>query len=366
MDGTSNDPWQLGLESGRVKLLSPAGYLFTAIYLTVLGILAVAGNGLVFFVLIRKRVLRRKPHNVLLINMAAADLVITVFGYPFTTLSSYMHKYVFGWFYCIFQGFLTSLCAIGTMNTLVVISVYRYIAVCKPQWKHLLTFELTCKVLLFVWLFTLFWTVAPLFGWNSYTIEPFGTSCSIDWTTDDPFGILYIYFFVGLFYVFNILTLTFCYYHVVKKSKLLGMTKSTSFNVDEAKTHHMMTVEVKVTGMCVVLVLVYVVVWSPYAWASMLSVYDHNLPIWATTLPTMFAKLASMINPFVYIATNSSFKHAARDFLFEKKNRVHSLKDHRGSRTHGSKVVYTVDKTKEGIYIGKNEVHMVNKDTTFF
>ncbi|XP_046569476.1 rhodopsin, G0-coupled-like [Haliotis rubra] len=332
MDNTSNDPWQMGLDSGRVKLLSPAGYLFTGIYLTVLGILAVAGNGLVFIVLTRKRVLRRKPHNMLLINMAAADLVITVFGYPFTTLSSYMNKYVFGWFYCILQGFLTSLCAIGTMNTLVVISVYRYIAVSKPQWKHLLTFELTCKVLLFVWVFTLFWTVAPLLGWNSYTIEPFGTSCSIDWTTDDPFDIIYIYCFVGLFYVSNILVMSFCYYHIVKKSKLLGMMKSTSFNGDDAKTPP--SDDCRSEGYRI-LVLVYFVVWSPYAWASILSVYDHNLPIWATTLPTMFAKLASMLNPFVYIATNSSFKDAARDFFCDKRNRVHSLAHDRDNKTNG-------------------------------
>ncbi|XP_046368964.1 opsin-5-like [Haliotis rufescens] len=366
MDENSNDPWQVGVDSGRVKLLSPAGYLFTGIYLTVLGVLAVLGNGLVFCVLVRKRTLRRKPHNMLLISMAASDLVITMCGYPFTTLSSYKNQYLFGWFYCILQGFITSLCAIGTMNTLVVISIYRYITVCKPQLKHLLTLEHTYKVLLIVWLYTLFWTVPPLMGWNSYTIEPFGTSCSMDWISEDPYDIMYIYCVIGLFYVVNTFIMAFCYSSIVKKSKELGMMKSGSFNVDEAKKHHKMKVEVKVTGMCLCLVLVYFIVWSPYALVSLWSVYDRNIPIWATTLPTLFAKLASMLNPFVYVATNTSFKNAARSFFCDKKNRVSSLAYNCVKTAKGSKDVYTIDKTKEGIYIGKNEVHMPTKDATFF
>lgn len=91
-------------------------------------------------------------------------------------------------------------------NTLVVISVFRYIIICKPQsskfglWKvdlvwisalffiwfffrseHRLTPRLSCICIAGTVFYALIWTLSPFFGWSSYTHEPFGASCSFDW-----------------------------------------------------------------------------------------------------------------------------------------------------------------------------------------
>ncbi|CAM5138904.1 unnamed protein product, partial [Eretmochelys imbricata] len=42
------------------------------------------------------------------------------------------------------------------------------------------------------WMYSLFWTLPPLFGWSSYGPEGPGTTCSINWHSRDANNISYI------------------------------------------------------------------------------------------------------------------------------------------------------------------------------
>ncbi|XP_048249181.1 opsin-5-like [Haliotis rufescens] len=360
------DPWEQLFASGKLRSLGPIGYLATSVYLATIGIIATFGNGLVCYVILRSKKLRSRPHNMLLVNMAFSDLCITAFGYPYTTISGFANKYMFGWVYCKMQGFLTFTFAQSSMNTLAVISIYRYVSVCKPHLNYKLTVSMTQFVLFLTWLYTVLWTAPPLFGWSRYTIEPFGTSCSIDWTSANDWDVAYVYCLVVFCYLVHIAIMSFSYYKIVKKSATLRMNTRKTMDLDEAKQVHKMKVEIKVTGMCLTMVIIFTIVWSPYTFVCLWSVYDPNLPIWTTTLPTMFAKLASMLNPFIYVATNRSFKDAAKELIFARRNRIHAIEDFRRKRRTTEKSIYTIDRTKEGIYIGVAEVKISTRDTTFF
>jgi len=103
---------------------------------------------------------------------------------------------------------------------LVVISVFRYIIICKPQisikMHKLSCFELRLYLFLFFFCYlfykeyrltprlcsfciigaiayALIWTVTPFLGWSSYTYEPFRTSCSFDWYNDTSFFFLLLH-----------------------------------------------------------------------------------------------------------------------------------------------------------------------------
>ena len=58
--------------------------------------------------------------------------------------------------------------------------------------EHLLTPRLAFKCILAAIVYTLVWTIPPLFGITSYTQEPFYTSCSIDWHDRTFVGISFI------------------------------------------------------------------------------------------------------------------------------------------------------------------------------
>ena len=100
-----------------------------------LGIVATTGNSLVVFVLVTDKNLRSKPNNILLINLACSDLGVSIIGYPFTTASAFAGRWLFGELGCILEGFSVTAFCLSTINTLLVMSVVRYILICKPQYR---------------------------------------------------------------------------------------------------------------------------------------------------------------------------------------------------------------------------------------
>ena len=63
-------------------------------------------------------------------------LGISVFGYPYTAISGFYGHLVIGYKGCLISGYTCFFLTIGSLNTLVAISVYRYIILCKPEYSR--------------------------------------------------------------------------------------------------------------------------------------------------------------------------------------------------------------------------------------
>ena len=82
-----------------------------------------------------------------------------------------------------------------------------------------LTTRFTIYVLLAAWAFSFIWTAAPLIGWSRYVLEPFGTSCSLDWTSRDLGNKTYIYGSLIFLYCFPLGVMVVCYFKVIRFSQ---------------------------------------------------------------------------------------------------------------------------------------------------
>ncbi|KAK6170924.1 hypothetical protein SNE40_019205 [Patella caerulea] len=235
----------------NIKPLSDSGYIGSAIYLTCLGIISTIGNSLIIAMFLKEKKLRMKPHNLLLLNLAVSDLGISIFGYPWTTASCYAGRYLFGRVGCTIQGFTTFTLAQTDMNTLACLSFYRYINICKPHYNYKLTPLTTKWVISLIWVYSIVWTAPPLFGWSSYIPEPFGTSCSIDWTNGELAPALYTWLLVIFCYLIHIITIVFCYYQISVRArevqKSLSNSVSHPLGTDEVRCFHRIAMEKKVT-----------------------------------------------------------------------------------------------------------------------
>ena len=69
--------------------------------------LVLAGNLLVCVVIYRNRRLRTST-NFYLLSLAVADIMIGKFGFPFSTVATVLGRWPFGYNYCQFLGFITS------------------------------------------------------------------------------------------------------------------------------------------------------------------------------------------------------------------------------------------------------------------
>nr|AWU78802.1 Go opsin [Branchiostoma lanceolatum] len=287
--------------------LDPDVHMAIAIYLTIVGVVAVIGNGLAIGVFLKEKQFRGKEHNILLLNLAVSDLAIAVFGYSFTAIASYARQWLFGPVWCVLDGFICFTCAMSSMNTLCVISVYRYIIICKPQYACRLTQSFTVHVIVGIWAYALVWTVPPLFGWSSYTMQPSGTSCAIDWYVENVSDALYVSMCLLGCYVLHVTVMVFCYIRVIRRMDSMQFAALASEEARQVVKKD----KRKNIIMCLFMVVAFVAVWTPYAVSSTWAIFQRHLPVMALYIPTMCAKSSCMLNPIIYTAFNQRFRKAA-------------------------------------------------------
>ncbi|XP_048258687.1 visual pigment-like receptor peropsin [Haliotis rufescens] len=333
----------------HIKPLDDTGYLASAIYLTIIGVISTVGNSLVLAIFLRDKHLLKKPQNLLLVNLAISDIGISVFGYPWTVASNYAKRYLFGTAFCSIQGFMTFTLAQTDMNTLACLSVFRYITICYPQFAYCLNYEVAKFTIIFTWAYSLLWTTPPLVGWSSYTFEPFGTSCSIDWSNSGTKELSYTWCLIIFCFLIHVVVMIYCYCNVCKKIREVDgrVPPSTISNprTGEIMRTYNMRKEKRVTLIALLLNVTFVVIWAPYTVVCLWSVYDKDLPSWVTTFPTFFAKASCMTNPFLYFLTNSTLRLKAKRLFTRNVQRVYPYPPRPSQPETGI--------SKDGVYIGR-------------
>jgi visual pigment-like receptor peropsin len=71
------------------------------------------------------------------------------------------------------------------------------------------------------------------------------------------------------------------------------------------------------------MVVVFVVIWSPYCFVCLWAIHDPEVPVWMNTLPTMCAKASCMLNPVIFYLTNPVFRNTFKATFMGGGTRVH-------------------------------------------
>ncbi|XP_078505098.1 visual pigment-like receptor peropsin [Lissotriton helveticus] len=302
--------------------LTEQGETVIGVYLLFLGWLSWFGNSIVIFILYKQRT-SLLPTDYLTLNLAASDASVSVFGYSrgiidiFNVFKDDGFLITSIWT-CQIDGFLTLLFGLSSINTLTVISLTRYIKGCHPQRAHCINNNSIAGAMVFIWLAALFWSVAPLLGWGSYTDRMYGT-CEIDWTKAS-FSTIYKSYIVTIFiccFFLPVLVMCFAYVSIiikVKSSHVLGSVGDP--------TERQRRMERDVTRVSVVICTAFIVAWSPYAVISMWSASGYFVPSLTSILASLFAKSASFYNPLIYFGMSSKFRKDLHSLLrCSKENR---------------------------------------------
>lgn len=100
---------------------------------------------------------------------------------------------------------------IVSLISLAVLSYERYSTMMTPTEADSSNY---CKALLGItlsWVYSLIWTMPPLFGWSSYGPEGPGTTCSVDWKAKTANNISYIICLFVFCLILPFLVIVFCY-----------------------------------------------------------------------------------------------------------------------------------------------------------
>jgi len=151
-----------------------------------------------------------------------------------------------------------------------------------------------------IWMNAGFWASVPAFGWHRYGIEASGVSCAIDYQ-DSSFA--YVAWLIGVFsvsYTLPLVAMLFFEYSIHRQSSQV-LPAEASITEDSCSTKGFGTSKTFYG-----LLLVFLVCWTPYALLCIFAVFFDvsSLPLALTKIPAISAKMATILNPIVYISVD--------------------------------------------------------------
>ena len=127
-----------------VKYALPIAYAL----ITLMG---VVGNGLVIWTILTNKKMKT-PTNILILNLAAADILIVVMCVPFEAVGYVVANYIFGTVWCKISIYSLSVCTLVSVYILVLMSLVRFTVVVYPiTSKSWITAPRVCVAVAVIW-----------------------------------------------------------------------------------------------------------------------------------------------------------------------------------------------------------------------
>ena len=307
-----------------IKMIPKTSAIIEAFILVIICAVSTFGNITLFVILTRRKILRTIANGFLL-NLAFADLLVSVLNMPITVVTIVEQRWIFGDRACKFLGFTTMLSFVSSVMSLAMIAVNRYFYV--VQWKsHSFIFTPRRSMLFvgIVWLICVLLSIPPLFGWAEYRYIPGKSYCFVSWSSD----VYYMYFMLTTCF-FGPLSVVFASYfkilkftreakrrlnlHREKKKYQEGpeTAQGNDVPVNQRKRtlFNMTQDEIKITNTLLIVVAVFLACWTPFAITMFIDVYSpFSLPRSVDMSTLLLGYANSMCNPLVYGIRNQAFR----------------------------------------------------------
>ncbi|CAJ1068910.1 LOW QUALITY PROTEIN: melanopsin-A-like [Xyrichtys novacula] len=296
----------------KVDVPDHAHYI-VALFVFVIGVLGITGNALVMFAFYSNKKLRSLP-NYFIMNLAVSDFLMAFTQSPIFFINCLYKEWAFGEMGCKMYAFCGALFGIASMINLLAISIDRYLVITKPlRAMHWNSKRRTTFAIFLVWLYSLAWSLAPLVGWSSYIPEGLMTSCTWDYVTYTLANRSYTMMLCCFVFFIPLGIISYCYlfmFLAIRKTsrevERLGtqVRKSTLIQQKSIKS------EWKLAKIAFVVIVVYVLSWSPYACVTLISWSGHAniLSPYSKAVPAIIAKASTIYNPFIYAIIHNKYR----------------------------------------------------------
>ncbi|XP_067898158.1 opsin-3-like isoform X2 [Heterodontus francisci] len=285
-------------EATEYFTLSPTGHLITAVCLGTIGLLGFTNNFLVLLLFYRHKALR-SPVNLLLANISFSDLLVCTLGTPFSFAASTQGHWLIGYVGCVWYGFANAVFGTVSLISLAILSYDRYITITGLTEADRTDYSKALAWISFSWIYSLMWTLPPLFGWSSYGPEGPGTTCSVNWYSRDVVNVSYIVCLFIFCLVIPFLVIVFCYGKMLLALKKVRVNNS----MGRAREH-------KVLLMVTFMVICFLLCWLPYGIVALVATFGRPgiVTPTASIIPSVLAKSSTVYNPIIYVFLNKQIQ----------------------------------------------------------
>uniref|UniRef100_A0A3B5QTE4 Opsin 4xb n=1 Tax=Xiphophorus maculatus TaxID=8083 RepID=A0A3B5QTE4_XIPMA len=296
----------------KVDVPDHAHYV-VAFFVFVIGTLGITGNTLVMFAFYSNKKLRKLP-NYFIMNLAVSDFLMAFTQSPIFFVNCLYKEWMFGDIGCKVYAFCGALFGISSMINLLAISIERYLAITRPlqtmQWGSK---RRTIFAIFLIWFYSLAWSLAPLVGWSSYIPEGLMTSCTWDYVTYTTANRSYTMMLCCFVFFIPLGIIFFCYLRMFLSIRKTGREVErlgTQVRKTTLIQQRSIRSEWKLAKIAFVVVVVYVLSWSPYACVTLISWagYANILSPYSKAVPAVIAKASTIYNPIIYAIIHNKYR----------------------------------------------------------
>lgn len=295
--------------------MNPLWHGLLGFFMCVMGFISVTGNGMVVYIFTTTKNLKT-PSNILVVNLAFSDFLMMAMMAPPMIINCYNETWVFGPLACQLYATGGSLFGCVSIWTMTAIAFDRYNVIVKGIAAKPMTINGALLRVLGVWLFSLAWTLAPLFGWGRYVPEGNMTACGTDYFDQSLSNRSYIVLYAIACYFLPLALIIYSYFFIVQavaahekamREQAKKMNVASLRSSDAANT----SAECKLAKVALMTISLWFMAWTPYLIINFAGIFQTaTITPLATIWGSVFAKANAVYNPIVYGISHPKYRAA--------------------------------------------------------
>uniref|UniRef100_A0A8C1T2J8 G protein-coupled receptor 101 n=1 Tax=Cyprinus carpio TaxID=7962 RepID=A0A8C1T2J8_CYPCA len=291
---TSTVPWDPGapsLVNSMVKMVLISAIVCMSLF----------GNVVVLLVFQRKPQLLHVANRFVL-NLLLADLLQTVLVMPFAIAATVPEVWPLDTRLCQALVVLMHLFAFAGVNTIIVVSVDRYLAIIHPlSYPTRMTPHLGTNLIALTWLLSVLQSTPPLYGWGTIEFDQRHKACTVVWSSSYSYSALVS----ALSFWLPVVIMLCCYWMVFRAARRPQRHPqpegpfSASYPI--RTRHRRFHYHCKAARVVFVIMASYVLSMGPYCILSTISIYSSAaVPPWLASMALILFFLQCCLHPYIY------------------------------------------------------------------
>lgn len=213
----SDAPWEPGFtgSNGETLWSSTVNSVVKMVLISLIVCVSLFGNVVVLLVFQRKPQLLHVANRFVL-NLLLADLLQTILVMPFAIAATVPGVWPLDARLCQALVVLMHLFAFAGVNTIIVVSVDRYLAIIHPlSYPTRMTPHLGTNLIICTWVLSFLQSTPPLYGWGAIDFDRHHKVCSVVWSSSLSYSVVVSTFSFWL----PVLVMLGCYWMVFRAAR---------------------------------------------------------------------------------------------------------------------------------------------------
>ncbi|XP_078367427.1 melanopsin-like [Oculina patagonica] len=277
------------------------------VIMTIILVVGFVGNVLTIVVL-RCKEHRNKNITPLMINLAIADIIIIVFGYPVVVAANVSSSGLDirkSQAQCVWSGFINGSVGIASIANLTMMSVIMFTSFKRLGHTTRIPRNKMAAIITFTWLYGVMAMFPPLVGWNEFVPGAAAISCCPNWVAKSKAGMAYNALLVFIGFILPLGVIIFCYYRIYRFIHTQQpASENASIKASRRKS------QIRIVRTIAMAIAAFVLSWSPYCLVSIIATIrgTNTLTRGEAEVPELLAKASVIYNPIVYTVMNDRFR----------------------------------------------------------